>query len=202
MFCRCPADVLPMCYRAYRCDTVARPYQLYRSPKIDKFVLRYCSGEPDRLGVTGPLGIKRNGVPWITEEYIKLARERNFYRNKFKSTTLKADWDKFKIYRNQANNLNKRLIMEYYQDELSRCGNAVNKNWKILKHLLPNKNKETDTKLVINNELISDSKKNVDLVNEEFNTVSERLQKDTQSSSSDVNSMNTLPMMAKDFNFK
>ena len=60
MFCRCPADVLPMCYRAYRCDTVARPYQ-YRSPKIDKFVLRYCSGEPDRLGVTGPLyGMKQS----------------------------------------------------------------------------------------------------------------------------------------------
>ena len=40
-----------MCYRSYRCDTVARPYQ-YRSPKINKFVLRYCSCEPDRLGVT------------------------------------------------------------------------------------------------------------------------------------------------------
>ena len=90
----------------------------------------------------------------------------------------------------------------YYQDEFSRCGYDVNKNWKILKHLLPNKNKETDTKLVINNELISDSKKIVDLLNEEFNNVSERLQKDTQSSNSDVNSMNTLPMMAKDFNFK
>ena len=42
----------------------------------------------------------------------------------------------------------------------------------------------------------------MDLLNEEFNNVSERLQKDTQSSNSDVNSMNTLPMMAKDFNFK
>ena len=117
---------------------------------------------------------KRNGVPWVTEEYIKLARVRDFYRNKFKSTKLNADWEKFKVYRNQANNLNKRLKREYYQDQFSRCGNDVNKNWKILKHLLPNKNKETDTKLVINNELISDSKKIVDLLNEEFNNVSER----------------------------
>ena len=53
---------------------------------------------------------KRNGVPWITEEYIKLARERNFYRKKFKSTKLNADWDKFKVCRNQANNLNKRIF--------------------------------------------------------------------------------------------
>ena len=45
---------------------------------------------------------KRNGVPRITEEYIKLARERDFYRKKFKSTKLNADWDKFKVYRNQA----------------------------------------------------------------------------------------------------
>ena len=117
---------------------------------------------------------KWNGVPWITEEYIKLARERDFYRNKFKSTKLKADWDKFKVYRNQATKLNSRLKKEYYQDEFSRCGNDVNKNWKILKHLLPNKNKETDTKLVIN-ELISDSKKIADLLNEEFNNVSESM---------------------------
>ena len=67
---------------------------------------------------------------------------------------------------------------------------------------MPNRNKETYTKLVINNELISDSKKIVDLLNEEFNNVSERLQKDTLSSNSDVNSMNHLPMMAKDFNSK
>ena len=83
---------------------------------------------------------KRNGVPWITDECIKLAHERDFYRNKFTSTKLKAYWGEVKTYRNQTNKLNKRLKREYYQYEFSRCGNDVNKNWKILKHLLPNPN--------------------------------------------------------------
>ena len=114
------------------------------------------------------------------------------------SLNQQVDWGKFKVYRNQVNNLNKRLKREPYQDEFSRCGNDVNKNWKILKHILPHKNKETDTLLVITNELIFDSKKIVDLMNEEFSKVSERLHK----YNSDVNSMNILPMMANDFNFK
>ena len=51
---------------------------------------------------------KQNGVPWITDEYIKVARERDFYRKKYKSTNLNSDWDNY--YRNQAHNLNKRVL--------------------------------------------------------------------------------------------
>ena len=145
---------------------------------------------------------KRSGVPWITEEYIKLARERDYFRNKFRSSKLDSDWEKFKQFRNQANNLNKRLKSDYYQEEFSKCGNDVNKNWKIIKKLLPNKKNETDIKITVNNELITDVNKIVNTLNEEFNNVSLRLQSNTQSRNSDVNSMKSLPNNVRDFKFK
>ena len=145
---------------------------------------------------------KLNGVPWITDEYIKVARERDFYRKKYKSSSLNSDWDRFKYYRNRANNLNKRLKKEYYQQEFIQCGNDVNKNRKILKNLLPKKCNETDPKLVLNDDVITDSLKIVNTLNEAFNNVSERLGDSNRSRITDVNSMNTLSNTDKQFKFQ
>ena len=143
---------------------------------------------------------KRFGVPWITEEYIQIAREREYYRKKFKTSKLNSDWENFKKFRNRANNLNKRLKREYFQGEFIKCGNDVNKNWKIIKNLLPNKKSEDEIKLVVNEELITDTEKIVNTLNEEFNNVSERL-KTHSSCNLDVNAMKTLPSNVKDFKF-
>ena len=71
---------------------------------------------------------KQKGVPWITDEYLKLARERDYYRKRFKKTKLDSDWDKFKHYRNRANNMNKYLKRDFYKKEFIKCGNDINKN--------------------------------------------------------------------------
>ena len=149
---------------------------------------------------------KCNGVPWITDEYIKVACERDFYRKKYKSSNLTSDWDKFKLYRNRANNLNKRLKKEYFENEFIQCGNDVNKNWKILKNLIPSKCSNTDYKIIINGDIITDSSKIVNILNETFNDVSERLKDSTSTRNSDcnpdVNTMNTLFKSNKEFKFK
>ena len=115
---------------------------------------------------------------------------------------MNSDWDKFKYYRNQANNLNKRLKKEHYQEEFIQCGNDVNKNWKINKNLLPKKCKDTDPKLVVNDDIITDSLQIVNALNEAFNNVSERLGNNTQARSLDVNSLKTLSNTDKEFKFK
>ena len=56
------------------------------------------------------ISVKRTlkGVPWITDEYIKgIFIERNT-----SPSSLNSDWEKFKHYRNRANNLNKKLKKE------------------------------------------------------------------------------------------
>ena len=103
-----------MCYRAYRCDTVARPYQ-YRSPKINKFVLRYCSGEPDRLGVTGPLNMQ-----WIVLVYTNRGQIMVTHRGK---ACLKIMWSTCNLKKLDVNccetvkfrpNLSENEILMYY----------------------------------------------------------------------------------------
>ena len=145
---------------------------------------------------------KLKGVPWITDEYIKVARERDFYRKKYKSSSLNSDWEKFKHYRNIANNMKKKLKKEYYQQEFIQCGNDVNKNWKILKNLLPKKCNDSDAKLVINDDVITEILKIVNTLTEAFNNVSECLGDSNRSRSSDVNSMNTLSNTDKQFKFQ
>ena len=87
---------------------------------------------------------------------LKVARERDFYRKKYKSSNLISDWDKFKFYRNRANNLNKRLKKEYFENKFTHCGNDVNKNWKTLKNLLPNKRSDIEHNLFMNGDVITD----------------------------------------------
>ena len=55
---------------------------------------------------------KQKGVPWINDEYIQLARDRDYYRKKFNQTKENQYCEKYKFYRNKANNLNKLLIEE------------------------------------------------------------------------------------------
>ena len=50
---------------------------------------------------------KLKGSPWINTHYIELARERDFNKNKFNETKDVKYWDKYRYFRNKANNLNK-----------------------------------------------------------------------------------------------
>ena len=70
---------------------------------------------------------KVNGVPWITEEYICLARERDYNKRQFNKTKENCYWLKFKSYRNKANNLNKKLKKQYYNDMFAKAGSDMNK---------------------------------------------------------------------------
>ena len=144
---------------------------------------------------------KQKGVPWITDEYLKLARERDYYRKRFKKTNLVTDWDKFKHYRNRANNMNKYLKRDFYEKEFIKCGNDINKNWKIMKDLLPKKNGKTDFDLIINGEIVTDNSVIANKLNEAFNNVSERLGNNI-CNNSDVNSMGTLFRKDTQFRFK
>jgi len=52
---------------------------------------------------------KQRGVPWINNDYLKLARERDYFRKLFRRSKLTSYWEKFQYSRNNmnmANNLN------------------------------------------------------------------------------------------------
>ena len=75
-------------------------------------------------------------MPWITDQYITLARDRDYYKERYKKTKCDCCWENFKFYRNKANNLNKNLEKAYYQNEFSECRNDLSENLKVLKKTL------------------------------------------------------------------
>ena len=145
---------------------------------------------------------KERGVPWITDEYIQLARDRDYFRKKFNQTKENQYWEKYKFYRNKANNLNKCLKTNYYKSKLIKCGNDISKNWSILKNLLPSKKKEsTSYKLSIKEQHVTDQKDIAEILNKTFNDVCDTLSKDLPPNIDSVESMGTLPEIALKFKF-
>ena len=147
---------------------------------------------------------KRNGVPWITDEYITLARDRDYYKKRYKKTKCDFCWENFKFYRNKANNLNKNLERAYDKNEFSECGNDLSKNWKVLKKLLPSRQKEVSNTILIDEEIITDKVKVASLLNETFNNVSSNIQTGTCFSIVDdnFNSLQTLSQTNFSFEFQ
>ena len=145
---------------------------------------------------------KQKGVPWINDEYIQLARDRDYFRKKFNQTKESQYWEKYKFYRNKANNLNKLLKKTYYKNKLAKCGNDVGKNWTILKNLLPSKKKESASFKIQSNEgYVTDHKKIAEILNKTFNDVCDILSQELPSLINSVDSMHTLNATENEFKF-
>ena len=72
----------------------------------------------DRYAPTVSMRQKQRGVPWINDDYLVLARQRDCCRKQFGKTKLISWWHKYQYFRNRANNLNRFLKKKnYYQKE-------------------------------------------------------------------------------------
>ena len=90
----------------YKSSDVEEMWSLFR----EKFV-SVCNKHAPFISVR----IRRQKPsPWINEEYIRLARERDYMKMKFDKHGAPADWNEYKKIRNRVNNLNKNLKRNYY----------------------------------------------------------------------------------------
>ena len=109
--------------------------------------------------------------PWITTQYIELARERDFNKKKFNETRDVKYWDKYRVLRNKANNFIKKLKRQYYSDQLGDYSKDLKKKWSILKQLLPSKKSNNNPNIVVGGEIITDSHKIASDLNTLFSNV-------------------------------
>ena len=117
---------------------------------------------------------------WITSDFLKLSKDRDFYYNKACKTNDPLDWNKAKALRNKVNNLNKSLKKNFYNKEIENNLKDSKKLWKTIKKVIPNKTKnsvgniktenrnttnDTDTANVFNNYFTSIGTKLADKIN-------------------------------------
>ena len=95
---------------------------------------------------------------WITDEYIGLSRDRDYFQSKANKLKNSEDFAKAKSLRNKCNNLRHTLIKEQYDEEIKESAKDSKKLWKTLKTtVLPNSSNDHVTALtVVDEETITD----------------------------------------------
>ena len=78
---------------------------------------------------------KINSAPWLTDDFLQLARRRDYLKRKFIETGNLQIWCEFKRVRNEVNNLSKHLKKEYYINEFEKNLRDAGRTWKTLKSL-------------------------------------------------------------------
>ena len=81
--------------------------------------------------------VKGFKTPWITNEVLKLRRERDYHRTNGQKARSHYHWQMYRKLRNHINRLEKRLKSEHFCRVIEENKNDSSRMWKCLKDALP-----------------------------------------------------------------
>ena len=156
----------------------------------------------------------KGNSPWITKEYLALARDRDYHKKKFdqfkkqarnglltSESSLNELWEKYRCLRNKVNGLNKKLKKSYYHNKLQQSCNNTQNSWKILKDLLPKKKKtNVNSNIKIGLKISSDKLEIANAFNDMFIKAGEIINAHSNGKI-DINSLKTLTQTKSVFKF-
>ena len=82
--------------------------------------------------------IKGRVEAWVTDDFIKAIKERDYLLKKAKQNKSITDWESFTKKRNQVNRKKNKLKQEYFNEILTENEKRPKALWKTLKTLVPN----------------------------------------------------------------
>ena len=112
---------------------------------------------------------------WVTSDFLKLTKDKEFYYDKARKTNDPLDWDKAKTLRNKVNNLNKTLKKNYYNTEIENNLNNSKKLWKTIRKVIPGKNKSSITNIKVHDKVTTNDKDTANVFNDYFTTIGSNL---------------------------
>jgi exonuclease III len=113
---------------------------------------------------------------WITEEFLKDSKKRDYLKKKASQSKSLLDWKTFTKQRNKVNRLNSFLKKTYVLNKLTENDKNPKKNWKTLKHLVSDSSSSsTINSLIIDNTRVSDKQEIANHFNDFFSTVGANL---------------------------
>ena len=137
--------------------------------------------------------VKGSLPKWITSDFLRLAKDRDYYYKRAHKTNNPNDWDQAKHLRNKVNNLNRNLKRKYCSSAINNDVNKPKKIWKTIWELIP-KNKPNIERVYKNGELSNNDQETANEFNKHFTSVGDSLAKQfcDNSSSSTNNTKITL----------
>ena len=112
---------------------------------------------------------------WVTTDFLKLTKDKEFYYDKAHKTNDPLDWDKAKTLRNKVNNLSKTLKKNYYNTEIENNLNNSKKLWKTIRKVIPGKNKSSITNIKVHDKVTTNDKDTANVFNNYFTTIGSNL---------------------------
>ena len=80
--------------------------------------------------------VRECSSPWITEEVLRIARARNYYRTKHRKTGSIDDWETFKRLRNASKSAIRKAKAEYFEGICHDVARNPSRTWKQLNKVL------------------------------------------------------------------
>ena len=171
-----------------------RNYQNYNSSEFNKD-LRYelnsnpCSNENynnfqnilsevlDRHAPIKKKYLRANNSPFMTKQLRKMIMSRSRCKNRYFRNKTIENWERYRKLRNDCVKLTKKVKREYFEN---LDINSVKDNktfWKTVKPFFTDKNNKSGKKIILvdNNEIITDDKKNAEVMNEYFVNITQNL---------------------------
>ena len=112
---------------------------------------------------------------WVTSDFLKLTKDKEFYYDKAHKTNDPLDWDKAKTLRNKVNNLSKTLKKNYYNTEIENNLNNSKKLWKTIRKVIPGKNKSSISNIKVHDKVTTNDKDTANVFNDYFTTIGSNL---------------------------
>ena len=114
---------------------------------------------------------------------------RDFLHRKAIRSSLKSDWDTYKLYRNKVTLMIRNSKEYYFNNTVQQGIGNSGKMWKALNDILPSKSSSTPSSIVVNGNVLSGNEDIANGFNDHFSSVADVLIKDNfvASSTSNVN---------------
>ena len=122
--------------------------------------------------------VRGETTPWMTDDYISFAQERDYFKRKADSTSDPELWSKYRTVRNYVKNVREHLRKEHYANVIFENQNNPGKLWKVMKQMMgTSKNCKTSIirGLASDDKLLSNTKEIVNNFNTFFPNVGKNL---------------------------
>ena len=116
--------------------------------------------------------IRKNTHPWVNSDILSLMRNRDRARKKALKSKSVDDFGVYKRLRNCVTSSMRKAKTDYFQRQLDDCTGDPKAFWKLMKKVLPSKNKSTKIdKLVVDGVDITNPKGISDSLNSYFTSI-------------------------------
>ena len=120
--------------------------------------------------------LRANNSPFMTKQLRKMIMSRSRCKNTYFKNKTVENWEKYRKLRNECVKLTKKVKREYFENLNINSVNDNKSFWKTIKPFFTDKNKKNGKIILVeNNDIITDDKKNAEVMNEYFVNITKNL---------------------------